>query len=373
VEGDLIKTYPALVPLSWVYGGVVRLRNWMFNMGIYHEREFPIPIIGVGNITVGGCGKTPHVEYLTQLLSKECKVAVLSRGYKRKSRGYVLADEQSTARQIGDEPMQIHLKYLEAYVVVDKDRCHGIMNMMASEPTDDVEAIILDDAYQHRYVKPGLNILLIDYHRLITSDKMLPAGRLRESAKEIKRADIVIVTKCPNDLTPMNYRVLTRTIPLLPYQSLFFTSIVYGQPRQLFGTETRPLESLQSNEHIMLIAGIASPEQIIADLKQHCFNIHNVKFSDHHQFTKRDVQRINREFELTPMPRLIITTEKDAMRLRELEGLSDEVKKSIYVLPIEIKINLDQEEDFNEKITDYVRKNSRKIQIAKSQNFKIKK
>lgn len=360
MEGDLIKTYPALKPLSWIYGGVVRLRNWMFNTGILRSRSFPIPVISVGNITVGGCGKTPHVEYLVELLRKEYKVAVLSRGYKRKSSGYVLASDASTADELGDESMQVHQKFPDAYVVVDKDRCHAIMNMMASEETMDVEVIVLDDAYQHRYVKPGLNILLIDYHRLITSDLMLPAGRLREPVSEIKRADVVIVTKCPDDLTPMSYRVLNRTLPLLPFQSLFFTSIVYGQLTQLFGSDQRPLGSILPNEHIMLIAGIASPEQIMADLKKYCFNISNLPFSDHHQFTKTDVMRINTEFEKMPQPRMIITTEKDAMRLKAIEDLSPEVKQSLYYLPIEIKVNQNQQSDFNDRILEYVHDNARK-------------
>lgn len=360
MEGDLIKTYPALKPLSWIYGGVVRLRNWMFNSGLLPSRSFPIPVISVGNITVGGCGKTPHVEYLAALLHKDYKVAVISRGYKRKSHGYVLADKTSTAADLGDEPMQIHQKFPDVYVAVDKDRCHAIMNMMATAETMDVEAILLDDAYQHRYVKPGLSILLIDYHRLITSDCMLPAGRLREPTSEIKRADVVIVTKCPNDLTPMQYRVLTRTIPLQPFQTMFFTSIVYGQLTQLFGHGQRTLDSLQSNEHVMLIAGIASPEQIMADLKTYCNSIHNMSFSDHHQFSPSDVLRINSEFERMPQPKMIITTEKDAMRLKALEELSPEVKQSLYYLPIEIKVNQNQQDDFNDLIKEYVQDNARK-------------
>lgn len=366
MEGDLIKTYPILQPLAWIYGGIMTVRNWLFDTGVLKERRFPLPIISVGNITVGGCGKTPHVEYMIELLQNKFHVAVLSRGYKRKSKGYVLAGEHSTVQDLGDEPMQMHLKYPGVYVAVDKNRCEGIDNLLSSSETSDVEVVLLDDAYQHRYVKPGLNILLVDYHRLITYDRVLPAGRLREPKSQIKRADMVIVTKCPTDLTPMNYRVLSRSLGLLPYQKLYFTSIVYKPLQKLFSDETRELESIKSNEHILLIAGIASPQQIVGDLKKHCFNITTMSFADHHQFTDNDVDRINREFEAMPTPRFIITTEKDAMRLRTIDGFSPEVRNAIHILPIKIQVNLDKEENFNEKIISYVRKNSRNSVLVKA-------
>lgn len=366
MEGDLIKTYPILQPLAWIYGGVMTVRNWLFDTGVLKERTFPLPVISVGNITVGGCGKTPHVEYLIELLREQFQVAVLSRGYKRKSKGYVLANESSTVYDLGDEPMQMHLKYPEIYVAVDKNRCEGIENLLSNPATENVEAILLDDAYQHRYVKPGLNILLVDYHRLITYDRVLPAGRLREPKSQSKRADMVIVTKCPTNLTPMEYRGLSRNLNLLPYQKLYFTSIVYKPLIKLFSGETRELTSIKPNEHIMLIAGIASPQQIVGDLKQYCYNITTIPFTDHHQFNGNDIDRINREFAALPTPRLIVTTEKDAMRLKDLDGFSQEVRDAIHVLPIKIQINLDKEENFNEKIISYVRKSSRKSVLWKA-------
>ena len=180
MEGDFIKIYKWLMPLSWLYGLVVRLRNQLFEFGILKSRNFDTPIISVGNITVGGSGKTPHVEYLINLLKDNMKVAVLSRGYKRKSSGYVLADKESTMRDIGDEPYQMKTKFKNIYVAVDKNRCNGIDHILKDKETKDTDVILLDDAYQHRYVKPGINILLTDYHRLIIHDKLLPAGRLRE-------------------------------------------------------------------------------------------------------------------------------------------------------------------------------------------------
>ena len=194
VEGDFIKINEWLLPLSWLYGLGVKFRNMLFEIGILHSESFDVPVISVGNITVGGTGKTPHVEYLIELLKDKAKVAVLSRGYKRRTRGFVIADDNATAKTIGDEPLQMKRKYGDDITVaVDRKRCHGIRQLTSDE--DGIDVILLDDAFQHRYVKPGVNILLVDYHRLIIYDKLLPAGRLREPLSGKNRADIVIVTK----------------------------------------------------------------------------------------------------------------------------------------------------------------------------------
>ena len=191
MEGDFIKINEWMLPLSWIYGMGVGLRNQLFDLGVLKSKAYDIPVISVGNITVGGTGKTPHVEYLARLLKDKVKVAVLSRGYKRKTRGYVLADGDTKMRDIGDEPYQMHLKYKDIYVAVDKCRRRGIERLTSDKATSDTDVILLDDAYQHRYVKPGINILLVDYHRLIVYDKLLPAGRLREPKEGKARADIV--------------------------------------------------------------------------------------------------------------------------------------------------------------------------------------
>lgn len=233
-EGDLIKINEWLLPLSWLYGLGVRLRNQLYEMGILKSHTFGIPVIAVGNITVGGSGKTPHVEYLIRLLKDRMKVAVLSRGYKRKSRGYVLAGPETVSSEIGDEPYQMKNKFPDVFVAVDKDRCEGIRNLTTDETTKETDVILLDDAFQHRRVKPGINILLIDYHRLIIYDKLLPAGRLREPQNGKNRADIVIITKCPTDLKPMEFRVLTKAMNLFPYQDLYFSTLEYGCPEPIF-------------------------------------------------------------------------------------------------------------------------------------------
>ena len=230
MEGDFIKINKWLRPLSFLYGIGVGIRNQLFELNILKSRSFTTPVISVGNITVGGTGKTPHVEYLIRLLSKEVKVAVLSRGYKRKTHGYILADESTTMRDIGDEPYQMKRKFPDIEVAVDAKRCRGIDHIIHDEKTKDTDVILLDDAYQHRYVKPGINILLVDYHRLIMYDELLPSGRLREPVESKNRADIVIVTKCPASLNPIDYRVLTKAMNLFAYQSLYFTSLRYGAP-----------------------------------------------------------------------------------------------------------------------------------------------
>ena len=363
-EGDLIKINDWLLPFSWIYGSIVRFRNWLFDMGLKKSKSFSIPIISVGNITVGGSGKTPHVEYLIRLLHDKAKIAVLSRGYKRKSHGYVLAEESTTMPEIGDEPFQMHQKFSDIYVAVDAKRARGIENLQNDEATKDVDVVLLDDAFQHRYVKPGINILLVDYHRLIIYDKMLPAGRLREPLSGKNRADIVIITKCPKDLKPMEFRVLTKAMDLYPFQKLYFTSIDYDTPKGVFEEKQIELDKLQ-DYHVLLLTGIASPKQMEHDLKPMTKDITNLSFGDHHSFKGKDIDRINDAFESMPEPRIIITTEKDAVRLRETEGLYEKVKSNMYELPIKVSFMLDQQDNFNEKIISYVRKNSRNSILAK--------
>ena len=366
-EGDLIKINDWLLPFSWIYGSIVRFRNWLFDIGLKKSKSFSIPIISVGNITVGGSGKTPHVEYLIRLLHDKAKIAVLSRGYKRKSHGYVLANESTTMPEIGDEPFQMHKKFSDIYVAVDAKRARGIENLQNDEASKDVDVVLLDDAFQHRYVKPGINILLVDYHRLIIYDKMLPAGRLREPLSGKNRADIVIITKCPKDLKPMEFRVLTKAMDLYPFQKLYFTSIDYDTPKGVFEEKQIELDKLQ-DYHVLLLTGIASPKQMEHDLKPMTKDITNLSFGDHHSFKGKDIDRINDTFESMPEPRIIITTEKDAVRLRETEGLYEKVKSNMYELPIKVSFMLDQQDNFNEKIISYVRKNSRNSILAKKKD-----
>ncbi|GAB6981815.1 tetraacyldisaccharide 4'-kinase [Prevotella dentasini] len=372
MEGDFIKIHKWLLPFSWIYGLGVGFRNELFDLGILKSRSFDVPVISVGNITVGGSGKTPHVEYLVELLKDIAQVAVLSRGYKRKSHGYVLADKDTPVHEIGDEPFQMKQKYPQTYVAVDRKRCHGIDRLTNDEPTKDTDIILLDDAFQHRYVKPGINILLVDYHRLIIYDTLLPAGRLREPLSGKHRADIVIITKCPKDLSPIDYRVLSKAMELYPFQELYFTTLEYCDLQPVFndtGKQQIPLAAVKG-KNILLLTGIASPQQLELDLEGYAENknIVSLSFPDHHAFTKKDAARINETFSEMEEPKIVVTTEKDQSRLIGLEGLDDAVRHNTYALPIKVKFMLDKEELFNDKIISYVRKNSRNSILAKRKN-----
>ena len=368
MEGDLIYINKKLRPLSWLYGLGVGFRNFLFETGILKSQTYATPVISVGNITVGGTGKTPHVEYLIRLLKDKTNLAVLSRGYKRKSSGFVLADNNTTIYDIGDEPFLMKQKFPDITVAVDKKRTRGINRLIKGEAGKDIDVILLDDAFQHRYVTPGINILLVDYHRLIIYDELLPSGRLREGASSKNRADIVIITKCPVNMKPMEFRVLTKAMALYPYQQLYFSTYTYEGLERLDGQEcTGGLESL-ADKHVLLVTGIASPEQMKLDLQSYAKDIRPLAFADHHQFKEKDIRLINETFSELPSPKCIITTEKDAVRLRTVEGLSDEVLQHFYVLPIRIKLMLDQEKSFNKHIIDYVRKNSRNSILAKDKD-----
>lgn len=377
MDNHFIKIYWWLYPVAWIYGAVVVLRNKLFDWGMLRSKSYDVPVISVGNLTVGGTGKTPHTEYLIKLLCEKYQVAVLSRGYKRHSKGYVLAGADSTARTIGDEPYQMHTKFPTVTLAVDENRCHGIEQLLGLK-NPSVDVVLLDDAFQHRYVKPGLSILLTDYHRLFSDDALLPAGRLREPASGKNRAQIVIVTKCPQDLKPIDYNIITKRLNLYPYQQLFFSAFRYGKLERVFKeaevsgeasekvsgeasafTSTLSLNLLKETS-VLLVTGIASPTPIIERLEGCAKEIDLLSFADHHDFTLRDVQLMKERFEkLQGEQRLIVTTEKDAVRLVEHPDLDAELKPFVYALPIEIEILQNQQDKFNQHITDYVRENTR--------------
>lgn len=352
------RIYWALWPVSILYSMGVKIRNKLFDWGILHSHLFSLPLICIGNLTVGGTGKTPHTEYLIRLLQKEFKVATLSRGYKRKTRGFVLASPSSTAREIGDEPYQMARKFPDITVAVDADRREGITLIQQEHP--DTEVILLDDAFQHRYVKPGLSILLTDYNRPAYQDLPLPAGRLREPLKGKERADIVIVTKCPANLSGTEQKEIKEKLQLRPEQDLFFTTMKYGKLYPLFSdTAKRPLDSLEKQEEILLLTGIASPDSLVKTLRTHCEKVCLLAFPDHHAFDRRDLQKLAKMFgQLTKGRRMIVTTEKDAARLTAYK-LDESIREHLYILPIEVEFLNKEETTFNLKIIEYVRKNPR--------------
>lgn len=365
ISNDIINR--KLLPLSWLYGLAVSLRNLLFETNVLKSKSYKTPVISVGNITVGGTGKTPHVEYLVRLLRDKARVAVLSRGYKRKSCGYVLAGKNTKVSDIGDEPFQMKQKFPDVTVAVDKKRTRGIERLISDKETKQTDVILLDDAFQHRYVKPGINILLVDYHQMILQDTLLPAGRLREPLSSKNRADIVIVTKCPTDLKPMDYRVLTKQMNLFPYQQLYFTTIDYELLKPVFPEDASQVTTL-SGYNVLLLTGIASPRPLQEALTPQAASLRALRYADHHHFTPKDIERITQEFLQLPTPRLIVTTEKDAVRLKATDLLPAELRQSLYQQPIHVSFMLDQENKFNETIIGYVRKNSRNSILAKKKD-----
>lgn len=353
-----------LLPLSWLYGLGVWLRNFLFDKGILSSRRFDLPIVSVGNITVGGTGKTPHVEYLIRLLQDEFQIAVLSRGYRRKSRGFVRYKAHTKMEEIGDEPFQMATKFPKIMLAVDADRVHGVETILNEPTMAGVEAVVLDDAFQHRYIHSGLQIVLIDYHRPIFEDALLPAGRLREPAVGVKRAQLIVVTKCPPTLSELERQWWLRRIQICAGQEVFFSTLDYGELYPLFDTDENCV--IDSTTNVLLLTGIVNPKPIENYLGLLTGKIHSARFPDHHQFSEKDLKSIELQFHALPRPRLIVTTEKDAARLKESGYLSDEVKAHLFVLPVEVRLLFNEKDSFNKKITAYVRENSRNSSFSKS-------
>lgn len=355
----MIKTKPVyinkwLLPFSWLYGFIVYIRNKFFDWGIFKQEEFDVPVICIGNISVGGTGKTPHTEYLICLLQQKYRVAVLSRGYKRKSSGFVLADHTSTSKDIGDEPYQIKCKFPGIIVAVDGNRRRGIRKLLQLE--NPPQLILLDDAFQHRYVKPSFTIVLSDYTRPVYEDTLLPAGRLREPFSKIDDANIIIVTKCPPDLQPIDYRIISHDINVFPYQGLYFTTFGYLQLKPVFADYgfASPLNSL-SGKHLLLVTGIASPEMIISKLSEYTDKIETITYPDHYDFKAKDIEHISYTFNnISAEDKLIVVTEKDSTRLVLNNNISEDIKQKMYYLPIEVKF-MDKEEDFRESVLKHVK------------------
>lgn len=331
-----------LKPLSVVYGAVTATRNKMFDCGVLAQREFDIPVLVVGNIAVGGTGKTPHTEYLIELLRSRYHIGVLSRGYNRRTSGFRLATPECDARQIGDEPYQIYRKFGDkgVTVAVCEDRCRGIDKMREKDPA--INLIILDDAFQHRYVKPTVSVVLTEYSRPVFADSMLPAGRLREGLGALHRADIVVVTKCPDDMKQLEYRLFVKNLGLYPYQKLFFSRYSYGELTPLYPDEapsSTRLDNLTDADTIVAVAGIANPKPFVRHLKKSSAKIRGLIFADHHNFAREDIAAIIRKIQTSANPArtIVITTEKDAMRLQSIPNLPIGLKRRLFYLPVSVK------------------------------------
>ncbi|MGE0090237.1 MAG: tetraacyldisaccharide 4'-kinase [Bacteroidales bacterium] len=350
---------PLLFPLSLIYGFVLFIRNRLYdNQFILKSAEFKIPTICIGNITVGGTGKTPHTEYLINLLKNDFKVATLSRGYKRKSKGFVMATINSTSAEIGDEPMQIKQKFPETIVAVDSNRKNGINELLKRFP--EIDVILLDDAFQHRQVKATMSILLIDYSKPIYRDFILPFGNLREQSSEMRRANIIIITKTPELLKPIDRRIITTELKAFPYQDVYFSTFDYGKPVSVFNNlKNDDIPENLLGYKVLLVTGIANPRPLVEYIEdQKIAEIVLCDFPDHHNFTKKNIELIETRFnEIDTTKKIIITTEKDAMRLQIFSNIADNLKKNWFYLPIRVLFQNEQNEIFNKQIIDYVRKN----------------
>ena len=337
-----------LFPFSLFYALVVRIRNWCYDKNIFTSSSFNLPIICVGNLAVGGTGKSPMVEWMIRTLKDRYALAILSRGYKRKTRGYALAGESTSALDIGDEPMQFHSKFPDVAIAVGEERIVAIPQLLHDRPG--TQAIILDDAFQHRAVRAGLNILLTDFSNLFTRDWWLPSGDLRDASSSCRRADVIVVTKCRDDLSEDERRAIAIEIDPKPHQQLFFTSIRYGQPYHI----TRQTAAvIDDRVEVLLVTGIANPAPLKRWLDEHSQTYYELAYSDHHIFSIDDLHTITRRFDsLTARNKLILTTEKDAVRLikfrQELEDWP------FFVLPITPCFLFGQEARFTDLIVKFI-------------------
>ncbi len=341
---------------------IAGIRNLLFDFKILRSHKFHIPIISVGNISLGGTGKTPHVEYLIHLLKDEFKIATLSRGYKRKTKGFILSDQNASARQIGDEPMQMKRKFPEISVAVDANRVRGVSKLLETKGEKNPDVILLDDAYQHRYIKAGLSILLIDYNRPIGKDFLMPCGTLRESSSGRRRADIIIVSKLPENTSEDEKHKMQQEIKPLPHQKLYFTSFSYGNLLPVFSKETSfvNLDDWEAKKYaVLLFAGIANPKPFRRYLDRFASTVEEIYFPDHYNFSRLDMRKIEKKFErLQGKQKIILTTEKDATRIFDMHIASQNLRKHLFYIPISVTFFNNEKLRFNEQVLNYVRKNT---------------
>lgn len=343
-----------LFPVSICYGLAMQLRNLLFDLRIFNSRSFDKPVISVGNLSYGGTGKTPHIEYLVRLLSPGRALATLSRGYGRKSSGFILASRQSEVKYIGDEPLQFLEKFSTLKVAVDEKRSRGIQKLIEQFP--DLDTILLDDAFQHRYVKAGLSILLTDYHRLYCDDLVLPSGTLREFRGGARRADIIVVTKTPKIFSPITRRRIIEELKPEARQQVYFSYIKYVDPVAVYDIPNLEFPGKVTN--ILLFTGIANDYPLREHLERMCSELVVMKFADHHQYTVKDLEGIVRAYnDLPTQKKVLMTTEKDAMRLKTTE-LSAYLKNlPLFCVPMEIEFHGTDKEKFDNEILRYVAKN----------------
>ena len=335
-----------LFPLAIIYGFIILLRNKLYDWGIFKSTKFDLPVICIGNLVVGGAGKTPTTEYLVRLLSNY-KVAILSRGYGRKTKGFLLAGEKATAENIGDEPMQYYQKFKNVTVAVCEDRVFGINQLKSTH-----DVILLDDAYQHRAVKAGFNLLLFDYASAKKTQFLLPMGNLREHWRNYNRADAVLVTKAPLPLNMVDQIAIRKRIDTRIDQRISFSGIKYGK---LVHLHTEDIKEITEGDSIFLLTGIANPKPLKEYLLKFSHSIEQFEYQDHHNFSEEDINKLINTFNNHPAKKkIIITTEKDSQRLLGNKLTDLLLNLPIYYLPIEIELAPKDKFTFDKNILDYV-------------------
>nr|WP_121269341.1 tetraacyldisaccharide 4'-kinase [Pedobacter schmidteae] len=343
-----------LFPFSILYGLVVIFRNKLYDLGLLKSTGFDLPVICVGNVVVGGSGKSPVTEYLVHLLDGY-KIAILSRGYGRQTKGFILADEKASAQTIGDEPMQFYRKFPQVTVAVCEDRVKGI-NLLK----DTHDLILLDDAYQHRRVRPGFSILLFEYQKLLNPQFLLPAGNLREPFTGYKRAGALLVTKAPVDLKGQKRLQCYKKFNPSWHKDLSFSFITYGDLKPLFPEVSQHCQLITANTAVFLLTGIANPLPLVTHLKSCSENIYHHNYPDHYQFTKSDIEKLTRAFQqYIGTEKIIVTTEKDAQRLLGITFKELLLNLPVFYLPIKIELQKEDKATFDQKILDYVSSTTR--------------
>jgi tetraacyldisaccharide 4'-kinase len=340
-----------LSPITFIYSIVVRTRNWLFDNGHYKSIQFELPVINIGNLSFGGTGKTPHIEYLIRLITPHYQVATLSRGYMRKTKGYFAASSETTPEQVGDEPQLIKWKYPHVGVSVGEDRVMAVPQLLNDWPA--TEVLLLDDAFQHRSIDAGLNILLTDYNKLYTRDELIPAGSLREPIAGAARAQFIIVTKCPPNLTAQQRETIKQELKPLSNQKLFFSYLQYAPAYNLMN----PAEKLAQGPdvEIIMLAGIANPKPLQEFLTPRFKQVHAMRYPDHHAYSAHDAENMVTAFgNLESAQKAIITTEKDAVRLHTYRQWFIERKIPIFVQPMQVEFFAEDKALFDTEILNYL-------------------
>ncbi|MFO8066944.1 MAG: tetraacyldisaccharide 4'-kinase [Bacteroidales bacterium] len=342
-----------LFPFAIIYGIVVFIRNKLFDWGLLKSVKFKVPVIGVGNLSAGGTGKTPHVEYLIELLSQDYKVAILSRGYKRTTKGFLIVNQNSTSKEVGDEPLQVFHNYPDVTVAVDEKRVRGINKLLKTDPG--IQVIILDDSFQHRYVKPQVNVLITEYFKMFYNNLLLPCGTLREPKSQAKRADVMIVSKTPEVFSPLDRRLILKKLKRYKVKNIFFSYIKYKSWVPF--TEAAKKKTKSEAKTIFLLTGIANPSALEEQLKRQSEELYCYHYPDHFNFTTNTLLKLKENFNNKfSGSKVIITTQKDAMRLQRPDLIEIIDDLPVYTLPMQIEFHQKDKSGFDTFIKKSIKK-----------------